>query len=262
MAKLEIRPLRHPRTPRALATAHDGPGGVGHQVVRQPRRPRLPRRGHRGVAALPPAPRGRQCPAPRHVPSGGRLHRPHLQRLRTARHRRPVPVGPGRSSGMRGRPGRRHGCSTWCRRRSSWSWGTRIRCSSSWRWSVSPCLASPTVAVGGRRLGMSAGTSRPLGCFLLVPALCEGLRGVRADRTGGSAVAPDSSPSLAPVAGLLAYLSWTSVEFGTLHQAADPPDRLGPPRRTHRSRGHALPRCHQSPQGAITSGPTSTCPGW
>ena len=62
-------------------------------------------------------------------------------------------------------------------------------------------------------LGYVAGTSRPLGCLLLVPALCEGLRGLSATSWGerwSRLVAV-----LAPLAGLLTYLSWTSVEFGS-----------------------------------------------
>jgi hypothetical protein len=62
-------------------------------------------------------------------------------------------------------------------------------------------------------LGYLAGTARPIGCLLLVPALCEALRGVRAAGWGdrGSRLVA----VLAPLAGLLTYLSWTSVEFGS-----------------------------------------------
>ena len=62
-------------------------------------------------------------------------------------------------------------------------------------------------------VGYLAGTSRPLGCFLLIPSLCEGLRGLAATRWGerwSRLVAV-----LAPLAGLLTYLSWTSVEFSS-----------------------------------------------
>ncbi len=62
-------------------------------------------------------------------------------------------------------------------------------------------------------VGYLAGTTRPLGCLLLVPALCEALRGVRT--TGWSQRCSRLVAVLAPLAGLLTYLSWTSVEFGS-----------------------------------------------
>jgi len=62
-------------------------------------------------------------------------------------------------------------------------------------------------------VGFLAGTARPLGCFLVVPAACEALRGIR--DTGWGQRWSRLAAVLAPVAGLLAYLSWTSVEFGS-----------------------------------------------
>ena len=62
-------------------------------------------------------------------------------------------------------------------------------------------------------VGYLAGTARPLGCFLLVPALCEGLRGIRS--TGWGERWARLVAVVAPLAGLLTYLSWTSVEFGS-----------------------------------------------
>jgi hypothetical protein len=62
-------------------------------------------------------------------------------------------------------------------------------------------------------LGFLAGTARPLGFILVVPALCEALRGIRT--TGWGQRWSRLVAVLAPVAGLLAYLSWTSVEFNS-----------------------------------------------
>ena len=62
-------------------------------------------------------------------------------------------------------------------------------------------------------LGFLAGTARPIGCLLLIPALCEAVRGLGTTdwrQRGARLVAV-----IAPAAGLLAFLSWTSVEFGT-----------------------------------------------
>ena len=67
--------------------------------------------------------------------------------------------------------------------------------------------------LGAAALGFLAGTARPLGCLLVVPALCEGLRGVRA--IGWVQRWSRLVAVLAPAAGLLAYLSWTSIEFGS-----------------------------------------------
>ena len=63
-------------------------------------------------------------------------------------------------------------------------------------------------------LGYLAGTARPLGCLLLVPALCEGLRGIDVatwKQRGSRLVAV-----LAPAAGLFTYLVWAGVEFGSV----------------------------------------------
>ena len=61
--------------------------------------------------------------------------------------------------------------------------------------------------------GFLAGTDRPIGCLLLIPALCEALRGLRSTDWGQRSARLVAV--LAPLAGLLAFLSWTSVEFGT-----------------------------------------------
>src|SRR3984957_12646578 len=60
--------------------------------------------------------------------------------------------------------------------------------------------------------GYLAGTARPIGCLLVVPALIEVVRSWPTDRWSrwpGKAVAIVSS-----VAGTVTYLSWVSVEFG------------------------------------------------
>ncbi len=60
--------------------------------------------------------------------------------------------------------------------------------------------------------GYLAGTARPIGCLLLVPAVIEVVRSWPTDRWSrwpGKAVAIVSS-----VAGTVTYLSWVSVEFG------------------------------------------------
>jgi hypothetical protein len=62
-------------------------------------------------------------------------------------------------------------------------------------------------------LGFLAGTARPIGCLLLIPALCEALVGMRASAWGqrvSRAVAV-----LAPAAGLVAYLGYAGIEFGS-----------------------------------------------
>lgn len=62
-------------------------------------------------------------------------------------------------------------------------------------------------------LGFLAGAARPIGCLLLVPALWEALVGIR-----GTALAQRVSRAvavLAPVAGLVAYLGYAGVEFGS-----------------------------------------------
>ncbi len=62
-------------------------------------------------------------------------------------------------------------------------------------------------------LGFLAGTARPIGCLLLIPALCEAMVGMRASAWGervSRAVAV-----LAPAAGLLAYLGYAGIEFGS-----------------------------------------------
>jgi len=62
-------------------------------------------------------------------------------------------------------------------------------------------------------LGFLAGTARPIGCLLLIPALCEALVGMRATAWGqrvSRAVAV-----LAPAAGLVAYLAYAGIEFGS-----------------------------------------------
>jgi Mannosyltransferase (PIG-V) len=62
-------------------------------------------------------------------------------------------------------------------------------------------------------LGFLAGTARPIGCLLLIPALCEALVGLRATawRQRGSRAAA----VLAPAAGLVAYLAYAGIEFGS-----------------------------------------------
>ncbi|MGD0311514.1 MAG: mannosyltransferase family protein [Acidimicrobiales bacterium] len=62
-------------------------------------------------------------------------------------------------------------------------------------------------------LGFLAGTARPIGCLLLIPALCEAVRGLRGTAWGQRAAR--TAAVLGPAAGLLAYLSWTSAEFGS-----------------------------------------------
>lgn len=62
-------------------------------------------------------------------------------------------------------------------------------------------------------LGLLAGTARPIGCLLLVPALCEGARGIRS--VGWSQRAQRAVATVAPVVGLLAYLTWARIEFGS-----------------------------------------------
>ena len=62
-------------------------------------------------------------------------------------------------------------------------------------------------------LGFLAGAARPIGCLLLVPALWEALVGIR-----GTTLAQRVSRAvavLAPVAGLVAYLGYAGVEFGS-----------------------------------------------
>ena len=60
--------------------------------------------------------------------------------------------------------------------------------------------------------GFLAGTARPIGCLLVVPAVIEVVRSWRADRWGhwpGKVVAIASS-----VAGTVAYLAWVSADRG------------------------------------------------
>ncbi|MGO8870692.1 MAG: mannosyltransferase family protein [Acidimicrobiales bacterium] len=61
-------------------------------------------------------------------------------------------------------------------------------------------------------LGLLAGTARPIGCLLLLPALCEAVRDVA--EVGWRERTARLAAVVGPVAGLLAYLSWASVEFG------------------------------------------------
>jgi hypothetical protein len=61
--------------------------------------------------------------------------------------------------------------------------------------------------------GYLAGTARPIGCLLVVPALLEVIRSWRTDRWGqwpGKTVAIGSS-----VAGTVTYLGWVSATFGS-----------------------------------------------
>lgn len=65
--------------------------------------------------------------------------------------------------------------------------------------------------------GFLAGTARPIGCLLVVPALVEVVRHHRLGRTGprlGTRLAGRVLAVAAPVLGTLAYLSWVQVEFG------------------------------------------------
>jgi hypothetical protein len=62
-------------------------------------------------------------------------------------------------------------------------------------------------------LGFLAGTARPIGCLLLIPALCEALVGWRA--TAWRQRARRAVAVLAPAAGLLAYLAYADIEFGS-----------------------------------------------
>jgi hypothetical protein len=62
-------------------------------------------------------------------------------------------------------------------------------------------------------LGFLAGTARPIGCLLLIPALCEAVVGLRGTNWGQRIARIVAV--LGPAAGLLAYLSWTSSEFGS-----------------------------------------------
>jgi hypothetical protein len=62
-------------------------------------------------------------------------------------------------------------------------------------------------------LGFLAGTARPIGCLLLIPALCEALVGLRA--TAWRQRASRAVAVLAPTAGLVAYLGYAGIEFGS-----------------------------------------------
>lgn len=77
-------------------------------------------------------------------------------------------------------------------------------------------------------LGLLAGTARPIGCLLLVPAACEAIRSVGTiswrERFARLAAV------VAPVAGLLAFLLWAWVEFGSFTRPLtiqDDPTRHG-----------------------------------
>jgi Gpi18-like mannosyltransferase len=65
--------------------------------------------------------------------------------------------------------------------------------------------------------GFLAGTARPIGCLLVVPAVVEAMRyrrgGLRHDATRHPLVGRAAAVA-APVAGALVYLVWVQVEFG------------------------------------------------
>ena len=184
-------PLRHPR-PAGPGHGPRRPGGVGRRLVRQPGRPRVSRRGRTGTAVLPAPSGSGQCPAPRDPPPCRCLHGPHLQRLRLRRHRCALP--PGAIGVRRSRPGPHGGlaASISCPPHSSWSWATRIRCSSCWPWSASTACVRST----GWRLGSWAswpGRPGPSGASCSSPPSAR-RRGTCAPPTGAS-VGPGSSPS-------------------------------------------------------------------
>jgi hypothetical protein len=60
--------------------------------------------------------------------------------------------------------------------------------------------------------GLLAALSRPIGVLLAIPVAIEGLRGWR-DASGGNRVGRVVA-TLAPVAGLVAFLTWVAVQFG------------------------------------------------
>ena len=220
---------------------------LGRRLVLGPGRPRLPRGGPEGLRFFPLLPVTAECHPPRHVPARRRRHRHHRQRLRPGRQPSSSTCWPDRSSATPAWPGRPSGCSTWCRRPLSWSWGTpdprpdpagRVVL-------LSSCVGS--AGCGPPGWGILAGTARPLGCFLLVPALCEGLRGIRATGWGErwSRLVAVRGPG-----GRAADLSQLDQRrVRQFHQAADPPDRPHPARRPHRSGGHAVPRRRQPARG-------------
>jgi len=64
--------------------------------------------------------------------------------------------------------------------------------------------------------GFLAGTARPIGFLLVVPALIEGIRSWRTSSTNSRGAI--LCAIAAPVAGISAYLGWASIEFGSFFE--------------------------------------------
>ena len=87
--------------------------------------------------------------------------------------------------------------------------------------------------------GYLAGTARPIGCLLVVPAVIEVVRSWPADRWGrwpGKVAAIVSS-----VAGTVTYLALGQSHLRRIPRAAQGPAAAGPPRRPHRPGLDRLP---------------------